>query len=447
MIFKSKIKIHFNPMHGFSNTSLRLNFIYEEGEIQLESWHRINKLYPPSDTIEGYEHQVGWWILLLDEDEDVLYRQIINNPIRFDNEVFSYDGEVVVSWKTTGKSSSMARFFVLIPDLPEAVYISVYGNLEDPDSVLESSKQVYTVELRSGDLEEDLGRISLPRDAGEGRVLGTIKVVDNGPDSERWNLVLLSEGYQETEIGLFHQHCDRFISRLSNFSSFGEVWNLINVHLINVSSIDSGIADPLNPNHNPRTFFDARFHNFSVIDRLIVANQGLARIVANQNVPEFDVLMMIVNTERYGGSGGSVSVFSANSLSAFIGIHEMGHTAFGLADEYEFSGSNGLMGNKYLGPPRSEPNLATSIDFAVQKWGNLIASVDEMPIFRNPDCNNFSPEPPLSLKGKVGAFEGTFHHHCGIFRPESNCIMRSLGHNSFCKVCSERIQKIILGGV
>ena len=186
--------------------SIRLNFIYEEREIQLESWHRINKLYPPSDTIEGYEHQVGWWILLLDEDEDVLYRQIINNPIRFDNEVFSYDGEVVISWKTTEKSSSMARFFVLIPDLPEAVYISVYGNLEDPDSVLESSKQVYTVELRSGDLEEDLGRISLPRDAGEGRVLGTIKVVDNGPDSERWNLVLLSEGYRETDIGLFHQH-------------------------------------------------------------------------------------------------------------------------------------------------------------------------------------------------------------------------------------------------
>lgn len=48
--------------------SIRLNFVYQEGEIQLESWHRINKLYPPSDTIGGYEHEVGWWILLLDED-------------------------------------------------------------------------------------------------------------------------------------------------------------------------------------------------------------------------------------------------------------------------------------------------------------------------------------------------------------------------------------------
>ncbi len=428
-------------------SSIRLNFVYQEGGIQLGSWHRIRKLFPPSDEIVGYEDEIGWWILLLDENDGVIYRQIINNPIRLDNEVFSYDGEVAVSWKTIGKSSDLARFSVLIPELPEAVNASIYGNLEDPDTALEGSKEVYRVELGLEEFELDLSMIALPKDAGEGRVLGKIKIVDNGPDSGRWNIVLLSEGYRENEIGLFHQHCDKFITRLKAFSPFGEVWNLINVHLINVASIDSGIADPNDPNHNPRTFFDARFHNFSVIDRLIVANQGLARIVANQNVPEFDVLMMIVNTARYGGSGGSVSVFSANSLSAFIGIHEMGHTAFGLADEYEFAGSNGLIGNNYSGPPRSEPNLATSMELAAQKWGHLIASVGEMPRFRNPNCSNFSPEPPLSLKGRVGAFEGAFHHHCGIFRPESNCVMRSLGHNSFCKVCSERIQKIILGGV
>ena len=51
-------------------SSIRLNFVYQEGEIQLESWHRINKLYPPSDTIEGYEDEVGWWILLLDDDSE-----------------------------------------------------------------------------------------------------------------------------------------------------------------------------------------------------------------------------------------------------------------------------------------------------------------------------------------------------------------------------------------
>ena len=434
-------------MHEFLNTSLRLNFIDEEGEIQLESWHRINKLYPPSDTIEGYEDEVGWWILLLDEDEDVLYRQIINNPLRLDNELFSFDEEEDISWEKAGKSTTISRFSVVIPDIPEAVDVSVHGNLEDPDSVLESSKEVYTVELRSGDLEEDLGMISLPKDAGEGRVLGKMKIVDNGPDSEMWNLVLMSEGYREVEIGLFRQHCDKFISSLRNFTPFSEVWDVVNVHLINVASLDSGIADPNIPNHNPRTFFDARFFNFKINDRLIVANQGLAQIVAKQNVPEFDVLMLIVNTKLFGGSGGNVSVFSAHPSSVKIGIHEMGHSAFGLADEYEFSGSNGLIGNKYLGPPRSEPNLATSIEIAKQKWGHLITPVNEMPVFRNPNCNNFSPEPPLTFSGKVGAFEGAFHHHCGMFRPESNCIMRSLSHNSFCKVCSERIQKIILGGV
>ena len=34
----------------------------------------------------------------------------------------------------------------------------------------------------------------------EGYVIGTTKLVDHGPDSARWNLVILGDGYQASEL-------------------------------------------------------------------------------------------------------------------------------------------------------------------------------------------------------------------------------------------------------
>jgi hypothetical protein len=47
------------------------------------------------------------------------------------------------------------------------------------------------------------------------------------------------------------------------------------------------------------------------------------------------MIMVMVNTTEYGGSGGDVATFSLAAGAQEIGLHEMGHTAFGFADEYE----------------------------------------------------------------------------------------------------------------
>jgi hypothetical protein len=422
--------------------STRLNFEYRDRDIELVSWSRIKKIPPPSDAIEDYEDESGWWVILSDEQGDVVYRQIIHNPIRVDKELFSYGNEEGVRWEIPDAAEQHGDFSVLVPDIPVATHLSIYGSFEE-DDVSVPSWEVLSLELGLENLELDAETMAAPRDLEEGRLIGITKLVDNGSSTEKWNIVLLSEGYRDSEIPDFHEHSEGFISKLKATHPFTELWNLVNVYLVNVASIDSGIADPRNPQDNPRTYFDARFYNFASNDRLIVANQDLALLVARQNVPEYNLAMMIVNTELYGGSGGTVAVFSAHPQSAKIGIHEMGHSGFGLADEYEYAGSNGLIGNQYAGQPRSEANIATSIERARLKWGHLIAEEDEIPFFRNPNCNDFSPNPPSHLAGKVGAFEGAFHHHCGVYRPEAFCIMRSLGHNSFCKVCGNRIRKII----
>lgn len=435
-------------MKQHRDRSIRLNFEYRDRDnIDLISWQRINKVPPPSDPIENYEDESGWWIVLTDKTGEALYRQIINNPLRVDKELFSYGDETGVSWEVPDMPDEAGEFSVLVPDISVAAHLSIYGGFEEGDDVLGPALQLLSIELGVKELELDMEGLAARRGLEEGRVIGVTKLVSNGPPAEQWSIVLLSEGYRESEIPGFHEHSEGFVSKLKATHPFTDLWNSINVYLVNVASIDSGIADPENPQDNPRTYFDARFYDFALNDRLIVANQGLALLVAGQNVPEYNLAMMMVNTELYGGSGGTVAVFSAHPQSAKIGIHEMGHSAFALGDEYEYAGSSGLIGNRYTGQPRSEPNIATSIEQARQKWGHLINQEHEIPFFRNPNCNNFSPNPPSHLIGKVGAFEGAFHHHCGIFRPEAFCIMRSLGHGFFCKVCAERIRRIISSNV
>ena len=53
--------------------------------------------------------------------------------------------------------------------------------------------------------------------------------------------------------------------------------------------------------------------------------------MAAAQVPEFTVAIVVVNSPIYGGSGGSVGTYSLAGGATEIAIHEMGHTAFGLA--------------------------------------------------------------------------------------------------------------------
>ncbi len=75
--------------------------------------------------------------------------------------------------------------------------------------------------------------------------------------------------------------------------------------------------------------------------------------------------MVIVNSPLYGGSGGAVATFSTHSAAVEIALHEMGHTAFGFADEYEYyagcwTGETGR--NVYPGGEPFEPNVTANAD-------------------------------------------------------------------------------------
>ena len=51
--------------------------------------------------------------------------------------------------------------------------------------------------------------------------------------------------------------------------------------------------------------------------------------VASDRLPEWDMILVLVNSIVYKGSGVAVASSSTHSSSSEIVIHEIGHTAFG----------------------------------------------------------------------------------------------------------------------
>ena len=278
----------------------------------------------------------------------------------------------------------------------------------------------------------------------DGSVQGVTKIIDHGPDSVRWNLVILGDGYQTGELTNYAADALAFVNTLSATTPFDTLWPAINCHRVDVSSTDSGAADPIacgGTGATPSTYFDASFCGDGQIQRLLVVNTTTALNVATAQVPQMHMTIVIVNSTIYGGSGGQVAAFSKAANAQEIAIHEMGHTAFGLADEYEYfagcaSGETGH--DSYTGAEPTEPNVTANADRATIKWSSLIAAATAVPTTSNANCAQCDTQSSPVPANTVGAFEGARYFHCAMYRPQFTCRMRELG-NPFCAVCQQAI--------
>jgi hypothetical protein len=278
----------------------------------------------------------------------------------------------------------------------------------------------------------------------DGTVVGTTKLVDNGPDNLRWNLVIMGDGYQSGQLAQFASDVQSFVDTLFATAPFDALRRAINVHRVDVSSTDSGADDPTacgGTGAAPRTYFDGSFCNAG-IKRLLEINNTTALTVAGAQVPQWNMAMVIVNSTIYGGSGGSVATFSLAPGANEIGLHEMGHTAFAFADEYEYWAGCGVDTdrNRHSNVEPAQPNVTVDANRATNKWRDLIDAATAMPTTANADCGQCDPQANPVTAATVGAFEGADYYHCGAYRPQYTCRMRAL-NNPFCAVCQRTIHR------
>lgn len=167
------------------------------------------------------------------------------------------------------------------------------------------------------------------------------KIIDQGADAIRFNLVIFAEGYISTDLGAGHAFdTDALAAANALFAipPFFDYRHAINVHRVDVSSTNPGARDPGicgGSGANPRTYFNASYCNYGQRD-FLMADYDQAIRLANQHCPDWDGCLILVNAGVPGGSAkGKVAVCAKQGMSDYIG-HEMGHV-FGLAEEYVLS--------------------------------------------------------------------------------------------------------------
>jgi hypothetical protein len=286
----------------------------------------------------------------------------------------------------------------------------------------------------------------------DGTVHGTTLIVNHGPPSERWNLVIVSEGYQASELSNFASDAQDIVNALFAAPPFNDpggilvpsIQSAVNVHRVNVSSTDSGADDPVacgGSGATAATYFDASFCNGG-IRRLLTVDSANVLNVVNAQVPEWHAILCLVNSTVYGGGGGTIATSSMAPGALEIALHELGHSAFGLADEYEYWAGCGVDTDRDNHPASepSEPNVTTTL--TPLKWSSLVTPGTAIPTTNNADCTVCDPQANPVGATTVGAFDGAHYYHCDAYRPQYDCKMRALGFD-WCAVCRQKIRQVL----
>ena len=83
--------------------------------------------------------------------------------------------------------------------------------------------------------------------------------------------------------------------------------------------------------------------------------------------------------------------------------------------------------------------MTANINRNTLKWGSFVGRSTALPTTANADCTKCDPQASPVAAGTVGAFTGAFYNHCGAYRPEFDCKMRTLS-KPLCSVCQHRIE-------
>lgn len=286
--------------------------------------------------------------------------------------------------------------------------------------------------FENSDMTLPIERISRPTPRLAGPV-GSAKIRDTGPDANRMVIVVMGDGYTSADLGTgsFTTAANGLVNAFLGKSPWDAAFSVGNVYRVDVESNQSG-----SDNDPQGTFKDTYFNSsywVSGIERLLAIDgtgQSRAISAANSYVGAgiWDAIFILVNSTKYGGSGGFISVSSVHPSASEVILHEFGHTYGGLADEYS---------DPYPGYPPGDPEPNVDFDFSgpALKWLIWVDSTTPLP---TPASGTYS--------AKVGAFQGARYQTTGIYRPWLNCLMRSLGVG-YCPVCKEALLQNLFGEV
>ena len=364
-------------------------------------------------------------------------------------------------WQTTGEAREMERTFheslrFPMPELPARLIIKH----RQTDM---SFKEVWSVEIDP----------TAARPWVENPDYTTWAVIENGPPSEKVDLLLLGDGYTAGEMEKWHADARRLAETLFEYSPFKERRSDFNVWAIDTPAEQSGVPVP-SAGIERETPIGATYGAFGSERYVLTFENKRWRDVAAGAPYEF--VEIIVNDRKYGG-GGIYNLFATvaadNAFTPYVFVHEFGHHFAGLADEYYTSSVAYDTDVERIEP--WGPNATA--DPESPKWSDLIEAGTPLPtpwpkdefeafqrenqakrrqlreagapeeeveeLFRNEQDFTTALLAGSQHADAIGSFEGANYQATGYYRSQIDCIMFTRNDVPFCAACDRAIRNMI----
>ncbi|MCI6119330.1 MAG: IgA Peptidase M64 [Prevotella sp.] len=229
------------------------------------------------------------------------------------------------------------------------------------------------------------------------------------------HIAYVAEGYTKDQMDSFVNDAHKATNALFDHEPFKRMKQSFNIVCVESESKQEGTSTPHKLDWK-NTALGSHFDTFYSNRYLTTLN--LKRLHDELAGAPYEHIIVLVNTEQYGGGG----IYNSYNLSYTKGphflpvvVHEFGHSFGALADEYEYADTDPMY---FSDTEPWEPNITTKADFS-QKWQNLID------------------------QGKAGLIEGGGYQSKGVWRGVQNCRMRTNECKDFCPVCQQALQRLI----
>lgn len=285
------------------------------------------------------------------------------------------------------------------------------------------------------------------------------QILKAGPTGTKLNIAILGDGFAEADQDEYNQIVDDIIlNGVFGHDYFYEDAQGFNIFRVNLISVDSGVTRRVyDEKGTPEDGSDDTIVGTALKDTALgyiysgswahcwleggANTSTLVNDALDTWVPDYDLVVVILNEPGGGGCGGGGFQIITKGSSWQVMAHEFGHGTGGLADEYCKKGT-------YTGGEPSQVNVTASSDPAALKWRRFVAPTTPVPtgVNANPGlggCTNWNQgtrPAGWSSAQDVGLFEGAQYKDSGKYRPVENCRMRG-NTPEFCPVCYTELKE------
>jgi hypothetical protein len=273
------------------------------------------------------------------------------------------------------------------------------------------------------------------------------QILNSGPPGTKVNIAVLGDGFAAADQGTYNQKVqDLLVDGVFGHDYYYEDKSAFNIYRVNLISVDSGVSTKVYDEHgtpddpSDDTVISVTLRN-TALGYIFSGSwahcwleggtntSALVNAALSTWVPDYDLVLIILNNPNYGGCGGGGFQIVPMGVGWEVIAHELGHGYGALADEYCTS-------RTYSGGEPAAANVTINTNRATLKWNRFVAPATPVPtgVGNCAGYNQGTAPTGWSDVEDAGLFEGGGTNALGMYRPVINCRMRT---NSpiYCPVC------------